>query len=84
MILHTINKTSALAKCRELVATGDQVVLLEDGVNLGLEPLPFDVYAIAGDAQARGLAAKLGETKLISYVDLVKMTAAADKVCAWF
>lgn len=84
MILHTINKPSALAKCRELVATGDQVVLLEDGVNLGLESLPFDVYAMAGDAQARGLAAKLGETKLISYVDLVKMTAAADKICAWF
>ncbi|MFT7221724.1 MAG: sulfur relay protein TusB/DsrH [Candidatus Azotimanducaceae bacterium] len=84
MILHTINKTSALAKCRDLVATGDQVVLLEDGVNLGLETLPFDVYVMAGDAEARGLSGKLGKTKLITYVDLVEMTAAADKVCAWF
>lgn len=85
MILHTINKTSALELCRNLIAEGDKVVLLEDGVYLGLQPLPFLVFAIRQDVDARGLDGRLTEqTESIDYSDFVRLCTEADKVCSWF
>lgn len=84
MILHTINKTSALGKCQSLIAETDRVVLLEDGVNLGLRALPFNAVAIRSDVEARGLQDRIGDTALISYSDFVELSEAADKVVAWF
>ncbi len=85
MILHTINKVSALALCRDLICEGDKVVLLEDGVYLGLQPLPLPVLAIRQDVDARGLSGRLTDhTKLIDYNDFVHLCTGADKVCSWF
>ena len=85
MILHTINKLSALGLCRDLIAEGDKVVLLEDGVYLGLQSLPFPVFAIHFDVDARGLAGRLTEqTESIDYSDFVSLCTGADKVCSWF
>ncbi len=85
MILHTINKVSALALCRDLISEGDKVVLLEDGVYLGLRPQPFPVLAIRQDVDARGLSGRLTDlTELIDYNDFVHLCAGADKVCSWF
>lgn len=85
MILHTINKVSALALCSDLIAEGDKVVLLEDGVYLGLQPLPFPVFAIRVDVDARGLTGRLTQhTESIDYSDFVHLCAGADKVCSWF
>ena len=85
MIVHTINKVSALSLCSNLIAEGDQVVLLEDGVYLGLRPLPFLVFAIRFDVDARGLGGRLSEhTESIDYSDFVSLCGKADKVCSWF
>ena len=85
MIVHTINKVSALSLCSNLIAEGDQVVLLEDGVYIGLQPLPFSVFAIRVDVDARGLSGRLTEQiESIDYSDVVSLCAKADKVCSWF
>ena len=85
MILHTINKVSALSLCSNLIAEGDQVVLLEDGVYIGLQPLPFSAFAIRVDVDARGLSGRLTEQiESIDYSDFVSLCAKADKVCSWF
>ena len=85
MILHTINKVSALGLCSDLIAEDDKVILLEDGVYLGLQPLPFLVFAIRFDVDARGLSSRLAaQTKSIDYSDFVGLCAEADKVCSWF
>ena len=36
MILHTVNKPAAWVKCSDLIGPHDEIVLLEDGVYLGL------------------------------------------------
>jgi tRNA 2-thiouridine synthesizing protein B len=85
MIVHTINKVSALELCSNLIAEDDQVVLLEDGVYLGLHSLPFSVFAIRFDVDARGLSGRLTEhIKPIDYSDFVRLCTEADKVCSWF
>lgn len=85
MILHTINKVSALELCRDLITEGDKVVLLEDGVYLGLQPLPFATLAIRIDIEARGLGDRLTkQTEPIDYSDFVDLCTRADKVCSWF
>lgn len=85
MILHTINKTSALELCRDLISEGDKVVLLEDGVYLGLQPLPFATLAIRVDVEARGLSGGLKkQTESIEYSEFVDLCTRADKVCSWF
>jgi tRNA 2-thiouridine synthesizing protein B len=85
MIVHTINKVSALGLCNNLIAEGDKVVLLEDGVYLGLQSLPFLVSAIRFDVDARGLGGLLAaQTESIDYSDFVRLCTEADKVCSWF
>ena len=85
MIVHTINKVSALSLCSNLIAEGDQVVLLEDGVCIGLQPLPFLVFAIRVDVDARGLSGRLTEQiESIDYSDFVSLCGKADKICSWF
>ncbi|HIE87731.1 MAG: sulfurtransferase complex subunit TusB [bacterium] len=85
MIVHTINKVSALGLCNNLIAEGDKVVLLEDGVYLGLQSLPFLVFAIRLDVDARGLGGLLAaQTESIDYSDFVRLCTKADKVCSWF
>jgi len=85
MIVHTINKVSALGLCNNLIAECDKVVLLEDGVYLGLQSLPFLVFAIRLDVDARGLGGLLAaQTESIDYSDFVRLCTEADKVCSWF
>ena len=89
MILHTINKTSALKKCIDLIQAGDTVVLLEDGVYLALsgktDQQGVTWLAMTIDVEARGLVDRLPDhVQSISYVDFVKATTEADKICTWF
>ena len=85
MVVHTINKVSALVLCSNVIAEGDQIVLLEDGVYLGRQSLPFSVFAIRVDVDARGLSGRLTEQiESIDYSDFVSLCAKADKVCSWF
>ena len=85
MVVHTINKVSALVLCSNVIAEGDQIVLLEDGVYLGRQSLPFSVFAIRVDVDARGLSGRLTEQiESIDYSDFVSLCGKADKVCSWF
>ena len=87
MILHTVNKASSYAKCRNLIADADALALLEDGVYLclGSEQLPKRLYALQADLEARGLANRLPKgTKVVDYRGLVRLATEADKVCNWF
>ena len=85
MIVHTINKVSALGLCDNLIGEDDKIILLEDGVYLGLQSRPFLVFAIRCDVDARGLNGLLAaQTKSIDYNDFVHLCAEADKVCSWF
>ena len=85
MIVHTINKVSALGLCDNLIGEDDKIILLEDGVYLGLQSLPFSVFAIRCDVDARGLRGLLAaQTEVIDYDDFVHLCTEADKVCSWF
>ena len=87
MILHTVNKTAALAKCLPMLGEDDVLLLIEDGVLLGLENLQLDtrVLALSADVSARGLQTRLPDTiSRIDYADFVDLAVRADKVCAWF
>jgi tRNA 2-thiouridine synthesizing protein B len=88
MILHTINKIAAEHLSNGLIGQDDIVVLIEDGLLLGLKP-PSNpsskIYAISADAQARGIQNKLNEAiTLISYSEFVELSLEADKVVSWF
>ena len=85
MIVHTFNKVSALGLGSNLIGEDDQIVLLEDGVYLGLQSLPFSAFAIRIDVDARGLSGRLTEQiESIDYSDFVSLCTEADKVCSWF
>ena len=89
MVLHTINKSSAWIKCNGLINESDIVVLIEDGVYLGLDRLielnMNNTFALQADTVARGIVEKLPQSiRQISYARFVNLTVTADKVCAWF
>ena len=85
MIVHTFNKVPALGLGSNLIGEDDQIVLLEDGVYLGLQSLPFSAFAIRVDVDARGLSGRLTEQiESIDYSDFVSLCGKADKVCSWF
>ena len=84
MILHTINKPSALALCEHLIADDDLVILIEEGVYLASGTLPGRCYALEMDVLARGLADSISNTRLIDYDTFVELSTEAAKVCAWF
>lgn len=84
MILHTVNKRAAWDNCRQSMAKGDKVILIEDGVNLALT-ITDNVLVLDADAAARGLTSHLKENvSPCSYKEFVALSAEADKVISWF
>lgn len=84
MILHVVNKPAAFSLCDSLLTNDDRVLLIEDGVYLGLT-LNVTAVAIEEDVIARGLGNKLpANITLIDYEGFVDLCAEADKVCSWF
>ena len=92
MLLHTLNKPEALAKCLKLVSPGDQVVLIEDGIYVAaneqmdeLLKAGAEICALADDMDARGFSGRHSQSlKTISYAGLVQLAVKADRVCNWF
>lgn len=84
MILHTINKPSALSLCKALIRDDDHVVLIEEGVYLASQNLPGKVSVISSDMNARGLGELANEIPRIDFAAFVEMCAEADKICNWF
>lgn len=101
MTLHTLNQSphqsSLPAECLSLTGAGDHLVLLENGVYAGLTQSPvtsllqqqmdsgLSVYAIALDAEARGITQKLqpGIT-LIDYPTFVALCVDHHPIKNWF
>lgn len=95
MTLHTINKPLAFQHCVALVAAGDAILLIEDGVYAAmdydanrflLESLPADVslHALADDLAARGISdTMLPRFESVTWEQFVALAATHDKVVSW-
>ena len=96
MILHTVNKTSEpLARCLALVASGDAVLLLEDGVYATLDndgnrslwdncSSDTRVFALGPDLAARGISDKmLPHINEVTWQEFVALSVESDKVVSW-
>jgi tRNA 2-thiouridine synthesizing protein B len=100
MTLHTYNKSldageAHLAGCLRTLASGDSLLLLEDGVYAALSmgegtelgniiPDGVALYALAPDLAARGISAKIpAYFSGIDYPDFVRLCLAHPRVVNW-
>lgn len=100
MTLHTYNKSlsvgeTALQNCLRMLAAGDGLLLLEDGVYLApqmhagmrlraLIPSGVTLYALAPDLAARGISAKIpADFSGIDYAGFVQLCLTHPRVVNW-
>ena len=96
MALHTVNNIGpGLQNCLRLIAAGDAVLLIEDGVyaamsNADSEPLwkqlPDDVncYVMNDDLTARGISENINDRfSCIEWTGFVKLAADSSKIVSW-
>ena len=100
MTLHTYNKSlsageARLQTCLRMLAPGDSLLLLEDGVYLATESVGtvpirsvtadgVALYALAPDLAARGISAKLSaDFSAIDYAGFVQLSLAHARVVNW-
>lgn len=100
MTLHTYNKSldageARLQTCLRMLASGDSLLLLEDGVYVALQlregtqlhdMIPPDVrlYALAPDLAARGISAKIpAGFSGIDYASFVQLCLTHPRVVNW-
>jgi tRNA 2-thiouridine synthesizing protein B len=100
MSLHTWNKAGAtapqLAACLAVLAQGDTLLLLEDGVYLTLNADFMAVFAalaakgprlcaLAPDLAARGISARISPAvNVIGYKEFVALSLQHQQVVNWF
>ncbi|MCC5885994.1 MAG: sulfurtransferase complex subunit TusB [Gammaproteobacteria bacterium] len=93
--LHLINKSpgssDALTACLRVMAEGDAIVLIEDGVYAALaggdtaERLRGVASALEADVAARGLQSRLGNgIEQVDDNDFVELCTRCDRVMSWF
>ncbi len=100
MTLHTYNKSldageARLQTCLRMLASGDSLLLLEDGVYVALQlqentqirnmiPAGVGLYALAPDLVARGISAKIPvDFSGIDYADFVRLCLKHPRVVNW-
>ncbi len=100
MTLHTYNKSldageGRLQACLRMLAPGDSLLLLEDGVYVALQlqegaqirdkiPAGVALYALAPDFAARGISGKIPEGFAgIDYAGFVRLCLAHPRVVNW-
>ncbi len=96
MILHTVNKSpatsSTLKECLFSVSSGDQILLIEDGVYAATQAFSellrddLSYFVLQNDMAARGLNNSLisEQWQSVDYEGFVELTEKADSVCSWF
>ena len=97
MILHTLHgspDSAAFGDLLRMIATGDTVLLLGDGVYAAiagsaalaeLAARQAPIYALAQDVAAAGLQGLLGEdVALADYPSFVALTEACTQQLAWY
>ena len=90
-MLHTVNQSpyssTALESCIRLTTSGDEILLLENGVYAVSHPLlencPCAVYALGADLNARGLTTIAARLTIIDYARFVELVVAHNKQVAW-
>ncbi len=98
--LHTVNKSpfqsQCLCNCTDLIAPGDALVLIEDGVyalKLGGEERArllnaikqgTRVYALNADLQTRGLDSSWAEIKTIDDSEFVELCCKHQRIQSWY
>jgi len=89
--LHQLNAQHKLANCLKLLATTDNLLLIESAVMLSLDarflqqlPSGVKVLALSNDLQARGLLNNCPPAiQPLTDTEWVAVRLEADRVCSW-
>jgi tRNA 2-thiouridine synthesizing protein B len=96
MTLHTLNATpvsAAFADCLRLLAPGDALLLLGDGVYAAMEASPARqaldasparVYVLQPDAAAAGVLGHIGGAELVDIDGFVALSEHYARQLAWY
>jgi tRNA 2-thiouridine synthesizing protein B len=96
MTLHTLSASPAspaCADCLRLIAPGDQLLLLGDGVYAALPGTPTRArldacgarfVVLREDAEAAGIAGRLQPSLLIDLEGFVELTESCPRQLAWY
>lgn len=98
-VLHLVNKAAAFEDCLALMAPGDALLLIEDGVYAARRPaapadgaagadeppaLPDACYALDSDLEARGLLGRIDSRfQAISYDGFVGLVEKHQPIVTW-
>lgn len=84
--LHIVNKADALADCLPLLADGDALLLIEDGVYAACPGIGVRApcHALADDLEARGLTGRVESTvEILSYDGFVELVEHHRPIVTW-
>ncbi|MEH6550849.1 MAG: sulfurtransferase complex subunit TusB [Pseudomonadales bacterium] len=89
MILHTVNKPSALSLCLPLLANDDIVLLIEDGIYAlaeNTQPLQeLNCHVLKSDIYSRGMEERIPDWAIeLDARGFVELVTQCDKVQSWF
>ena len=96
MTLHTVNASpasAAFADCQRLLAPGDALLLLGDGVYAALEGTaarsaldasPAHVYLLQPDAAAAGVLGRIDGAELVDIDGFVALSEHYARQLAWY
>ena len=84
--LHIVNKADALADCVPILADGDALLLIEDGVYAARTAIHARAacHALADDLEARGLAGRVASAvEVVSYDGFVDLVERHQPIVTW-
>ena len=84
--LHIVNKADALADCLPLLAHGDALLLIEDGVYAACtaSSMPARCHALADDLEARGLTRRIDTAvEILTYDGFVDLVELHQPIVTW-
>lgn len=84
--LHIVNKADALPDCLPLVADGDALLLIEDGVYAACTDIDAGApcHALAEDLEARGIAGRIRHSiEVLSWDGFVELVERHQPIVTW-
>ena len=84
--LHIVNKAAALEACLPLMADGDALLLIEDGVYAARRhpTAPGTFHALESDLKARGLVGRIDATfQVVSYDGFLSLVEQHQPIVTW-